>query len=236
MSHLGKAGLSLCVAALVGVTVCAQPPGGRRGPGGMGGGFGPAGLLRNEGVQKELNLSADQIQKVKDVTREVREKHADEFAKLQKIDDRQERREKMQPLMKAVSQETMEALEKVLNPDQVKRLKQLELQQRGPQAFTDPEVQSQLKLTDDQKEQLKTLAADAQRETREVFQGAQGNFQEAMKKVRTLRKETLDKALAVLTPEQKKTWTEMTGAPYEFKFEPRPGGRRPGRARPGAAG
>jgi hypothetical protein len=43
-----------------------------------------------------------------------------------------------------------------------------------------------------------------------------------MQKMTALRKERLDKALATLTDDQKKTWKELTGEPYEVKFEPRP--------------
>ena len=40
-----------------------------------------------------------------------------------------------------------------------------------------------------------------------------------MQKMETLRKETMEKATAVLTADQAKTWKEMTGAPFEVKFE-----------------
>src|SRR5947207_1411905 len=56
-------------------------------------------------------------------------------------------------------------------------------------------VQKELKLTDDQ--------------------AAQGNREEAMKKLRALRKETLDKALAVLSDDEKKAWKDLTGEAFE---------------------
>ena len=46
-----------------------------------------------------------------------------------------------------------------------------------------------------------------------------------MKKIQEIRAETNKEAMAVLTDDQKKTWEEMTGAPFEYKPEPF---RRPG--------
>ena len=43
-----------------------------------------------------------------------------------------------------------------------------------------------------------------------------------MAKIAELRKATLAKVEAKLTDEQKTTWKELLGAPFEIKFEPRP--------------
>jgi len=120
-------------------------------------------------------------------------------------------------------------LASVLKPEQSRRLKQISIQQRGSQAFNEEDVQTTLKLTDDQKDKIKTLNEDAGKEMREIFQNAQGNFREAGEKAGAVRKETMEKVLALLTDEQKKSWKEMTGEPFEVRFEgPRGGfgGRR----------
>jgi len=198
--------------------------------GGRGGGFGgPGMLLQNKGVQKELKLSDEQIQKITDLTQKIRDKHKDDFAALEKL-DQQERREKGMELFRSIGEETNKELASVLKPEQSKRLKQISIQQRGSQAFNEDDVQTTLKLTDDQKDKIKTLNEDAGKEMREIFQNAQGNFREAGEKVSALRKETMEKVLALLTDEQKKSWKEMTGEPFEVKFEGGPrggfGGRR----------
>lgn len=188
----------------------------------FGGGFGsPAMLLINPDVQKELKLTEEQITKAKDIGQKVREKYKDDFAKL-KDTPQEQRREKFQELSKTISAETDKALKDVLNTDQQKRLKQLELQAKGADAFVDADVEKALNLTAEQKEKVKTLREDAGKEMREIFQNAQGNFQEAITKVQTLRKEMLEKASATLSDAQKKTWKDLTGAPFEFKFV-RPG-------------
>lgn len=195
---------------------------GRQGRGGFGRGGGLGMLIRNEGVQKELKLDSDQVEKATAAVDKIQQKHQDEFAGLRDL-GQEERREKMASLTKTVNEETLKALDGILKPDQIKRLKQLELQQRGEQAFTDPGVQSHLKLTSEQKEKIKTIAEDAAAQRRELFQpGGGGDPQEAQKKMAALRKTTMDNITAVLTPDQRQTWKEMTGQPFEFQFQ---GGR-----------
>lgn len=216
-----------CALALLVLPVSAQPPGGGRGGMGMGMGMmgSPGQLVRNTGVQKELKLSDEQIKKVKDVTAQIREKHQEELQSLRSM-DQEERREKGPAIMRAINEETEKALGEILKPEQMNRLKQISLQQRGAQAFTEPKVQEELKLTDDQKDKIKTINEDAQKEAREIFQSGQGggDFQEIMKKMNTLRSETFDKVKGILTDDQKKTWESMTGGPFEVKFEGRRGG------------
>jgi Spy/CpxP family protein refolding chaperone len=184
------------------------------------GGFGASGLVRNPSVQKELKLTDEQVAKVAEVVKQVDAKHGEEFKAARDIADQQQRREKFGELQKTVSAEVLKDLTGVLQPDQLKRLKQIELQVRGTRAFQEADVQKELNLTDDQKDKLKTISEDAGKEMQEIRKSSQGNFQEAGKKIRAAQKEALEKAVAVLTPDQKKSWKEMTGEPFEIKFEP----------------
>jgi hypothetical protein len=212
----GKLAVALLVIGLLAGTAVGQNF--QFGGFGMGGG---AMLLMNPDVQKELKLSEEQITKSKEVTQSVREKFKDDFAKL-KDTPQDQRREKFQELSKSISAATEKGLKDVLNADQQKRLKQLEIQARGAAAFNEADVQNSLKLTDEQKEKIKTINEDIGKEMRETFKGAKDNPQEAFTKIGTLRKDGLEKVVATLNADQKKAWKEMTGEPFEFKF------RRPG--------
>jgi hypothetical protein len=55
----------------------------------------------------------------------------------------------------------MKALGEVLDKGQMKRLQQINLQLKGPRAFADPTVQKQLKIGDDQADNIKLILADA---------------------------------------------------------------------------
>src|SRR5260370_27341660 len=111
--------LTLGVAALLAMPAFAQQAEhegrGSRMP--MGGG---AGLIANEGVQKELKLTDEQTSKAEAVARDVREKHHGDFAKLQDL-DAQERSEKTAEIVRTMTSETNKALADVLTPEQMKR-------------------------------------------------------------------------------------------------------------------
>jgi hypothetical protein len=51
---------------------------------------------------------------------------------------------------------------------------------------------------------------------------------ETQQKRRTITKEYTTKAMDSLTADQKAAWKDLTGEPFEVKFEGRPGDRRPG--------
>jgi Spy/CpxP family protein refolding chaperone len=224
------------------VLILAGPALAQRGQGGGGrGGFGgPGMLIQNQSVQKELKLTDDQIQKIKDATTSINEKHKDERDAVRSLQG-DERREKGQELGKKIANETNEALAGILKPEQSKRLKEITLQRDGPRAFNSEDVQNSLKLTDDQKDKIKTINEDAAKEMREIFpqggrRGAGGGgvadanvFKESMTKMAALNKETMEKISSVLTDDQKKAWKDMTGQPFEIKFEAPQGRRGPGR-------
>jgi Spy/CpxP family protein refolding chaperone len=223
MRTLGKILVVVAVAAL------ALPALAQRGPGfGMFGGGGIGQLATNKSVQKELKLTDDQVKKIDTAIKEIREKHQDDFAKLRDL-DQSERFEKMRELQKTVSEEQSKELKTILDEKQMKRLKQIALQQRGPMAFADEEIQKELKLTDDQKDKIKTINDDAMQEMREAGQNAfnpdatdeekKAAFKKLNEKRQEINKETMKKIDAVLTDEQKKSWKDMVGEKFEVKFE-----------------
>ncbi len=199
----GMLKLSLVAALALGLTTVAQAQ--RQGffPG-------PGGMLMNPGVQKELKLSEDQMSKLKDALGKVRDNHKDDFGKIQEMSN-----EDRQKLMKTVGDESRKAIAGVLDDKQMKRFKQIQWQLGGAEALNDPEVQKSLKLNDDQKKKLKTIFDDRNKKMQELFQG--GNVEGGREKFQALRKETQEKANAVLTDDQKKSWKEMKGTEFEFE-------------------
>lgn len=199
--------------------------------GGRGAGFGGGrggnslGLLTQESVQDELKLSDEQIKKA---TEQV-EKQRESFAGLRDL-SQEERQAKMQESAKA----NQAVLAEILKEDQLKRFKQISLQQRGGQALADPEVAQALGLSTEQKDRIQAIQEASQGELRELFQAGAGggDRQELQKKAEALRASVNEKATAVLTPEQQTKWKEMTGAPFkgEIRRQGRGGGGRGGAA------
>jgi len=108
------------------------------------------------------------------------------------------------------------ALGDVLNDKQMKRLREIELQQLGARAFNDAKVQKDLKFSEEQRDNVKTILLDSQKESFELFK-SKDDFKANMEKVLALQKETNEKLTNVLSSDQKRAWKQMLGD--EFKME-----------------
>jgi hypothetical protein len=188
----------------------AQPPGR---PGG--GGFGQQPptierLLANKDVQDELKISDDQKADIKKATDTVSAKYKDDIDKARADMDRQ----KVGELRKAEAADQEKALAAVLKPEQMKRAKQLQVQLSGIAAFSMEDVESALKLTDKQKDDIKEEAKGLQDDIRDLFQSAgmdPDKRADAQKKIQAMRNESIGKIVDGLTADQKKTWQDLTG-------------------------
>src|SRR5688572_20610066 len=92
--------------------------GGQKGGGGQFGQFGRGGmggamLLANESVQKELNLTEDQLAKVKERATKMREEGQERFAGLRELGE-DERRQKLAAIMKETEAQNKKFLEETL--------------------------------------------------------------------------------------------------------------------------
>lgn len=216
--------LTLGLAAALAVPSYAQRQPGQGGRGAFGqGGIGS--LLANVAVQKELKMDKEQTDKATEAVKKVTDKHADARAKLRDLAD-EERRTKSAELNKVISEETLTAVSEVLKPEQVKRLKQIELQRAGVNAFTRPEVEKGLSFTDEQKSKVKAVVDENGTKMRELGGGrpgaggarpprGQGGANPNAEKITALRKESTEKIMAILTDDQKKSWKDMTGEAFE---------------------
>lgn len=114
--------------------------------------------------------------------------------------------------VKKINDAIAKAINDNLEADQTKRFKQIRLQVRGYQVFTDPAVQAELKFTDEQKDTVKTAMTENAEKLKELFKEG-FNFQ----KMAEINKETQAKVIGVLTDAQKDQFKEMVGA--EFKLQ-----------------
>jgi hypothetical protein len=214
MNVMMRSVLSLGLVALIAAPAAAQGRGFGRGGGNY------ATLLGNASVQKEINLDDKQVEKAKELSEkavaELREKRQD----LQGLEG-DELRTKMTEINRESNAATMKAAGEFLKPEQIARLKQIRYQVQGAMAFSDPEVATKLNITDAQKKDIQEIeqAAREKMPSRDDFQS---DREAAMKKMAEVNKETLSQVVAKLNDEQQKTWKELTGAPFEIKYEPRP--------------
>jgi Spy/CpxP family protein refolding chaperone len=236
----------MLLAAICAATVAfAQPPVGRPGaPFGRGMGFGPGrggilGLLRSEAVQKELKLSDEQRELIRELADEVRTKIREQFSgfdfrKLRDMSDQERQKlfEEGRRKMELIAKEAEETLELVLEPHQLKRLKQLQLQREGVFAIGRPDIAKQLGLSEQQiakvRELIESLRPDREK-MREVFRQGRDAVRKYFAEREERRKEAEKQILELLTPEQRKKWEGLIGEPFEFPDRDR--GRRGGPSR-----
>jgi Spy/CpxP family protein refolding chaperone len=195
----------LPVCGLLGLIVFVTTQANAQRPGG-GGGFGGS-LVSNKSVQEELKFTDEQKEKVKAVT----DKQRGSFTKLKDL-SKEERAEKMKEMF-AANQKEMAA---ILKPEQAKRLKQIELQQSTLRSLATDDVAKELKLSDEQKEKVKTLNEEYRKDSAEL---RKGDRKEMAEKRAALVKETNEKAAKILTADQQTKWKEMIGTPFTVKFE-----------------
>jgi hypothetical protein len=207
MVRVLKQALMLCL--VLGLTTIAfgqqerQPP--RPDP------LGP--ILSNPDVQRELKLSEDQVGKLKNSLGKVMEKYQDKFAKLQQLSP-----EEQQKTFKSLNEDSHKAIAGVLDDKQTKRFKQIQWQLSGINALQDPDLQKDLKLSDDQRKKLDGIFSDAGKKMQDMIQ----RREQSREKYEALAKDVEDRANGVLTDEQKKSFKEMMGSRFEMR-QPRRG-------------
>jgi Spy/CpxP family protein refolding chaperone len=214
------------VFAFVLVSVAAaqeRTPGGRQGFGRMRGSF--VELLSLEQVQKELKLSEDQIAKVKEIGEKLRTEMREQFAGLRDIQDVQERRTKMTEASNQFDEKARGQFREVLSQEQMMRLYQIRLQVRGAvYALNNRWVADRLKLTDEQKKKAAELEKATEEKVSEASSPLRNLSQEERRekmaelreKISKMRSEAEQKAVGLLTAEQKETFEKMKGEKIEL--------------------
>jgi len=209
----GKSALALGAVALLASPALAQ-----QGRGGFGGGA--AGFLMAPNVQKDLKLTDEQVKKVQETLREIRESHQSEYTALRDASP-DVRLAKTATLNVTVSDEVKKALS--FSPEQSKRFDQISLQARGVQAFASPSVEQNLKLTDDQKSKIHEIVEATRTSAAGAFNkdASEQERTDARNKRAAAQKENMTKVQALLTDDQKTTWKELTGEPIEIRYPAR---------------
>ena len=171
-------------------------------------------LLRDEKVQKDLDLVDDQKTKLKEVQDKAdksRQKMqgAFNFGALRDLSDderqakMQEMRKKMESQVKelaALAEESKKEIENILLPQQIDRLKEIALQAQGVRALQDKDVQNQLGLTPDQLDKLKKINENAM----EKMQSSRPDFRAMMNLNDDERQAKMDEMRAKMEETRKK--------------------------------
>ena len=216
-------------AAFVAATRAQAAEGPRRGFG-RGGRSSLLGLIGREEVQKELKLSEEQTTKVQAVVEKLGAEMRDQYGALREIEDRQQRSAKMTELRDQFDRKAREQLGDVLEREQMRRLYQIRMQYRAVvESLANERVARRLELTDEQKAKLAEITKEMEAKRSELFSAMRDASQEqrgqVFEKFGKIQSDADEKALAMLTAEQKEAFEGMKGE--KFELEMRRGRKQP---------
>ncbi|HVJ88098.1 MAG TPA: hypothetical protein VM452_20710, partial [Caulifigura sp.] len=167
--------------------------------------------------QKEIAITEDQKTKATKLgeelataMREVRP----EFNRDGGFEEFQKKMAEARPKMDKVTAEKKTALAAILSADQMKRLDEIVLQVKGPDALNEAELQSKLMMTEEQKAKLTTVSREFGEKMRSAFGGG-GDREAAREKMTAMQKERTEAMVAVLTPAQAEQYDMMKGKAME---------------------
>lgn len=154
--------------------------------------------LRTEDVQKELQLTDEQKEKLREIGQKYYEQTRKDWAGLREMSaaERKKAYAEIRNKNEKRMREIRKQVEQVLSPEQLGLLRQVHLRTRGAAALANPKILDQLEVTDEQKEKLRQIREQTQ------------------EKIRQLQREMLEKTLEVLSPQQRKKLEELTTEGY----------------------
>jgi Spy/CpxP family protein refolding chaperone len=176
-------------------------------------------------VQKELNLSDEQKAKVQELQNELMCETLPKVEPGQNM-DLKELQKRLQTTPPEVREKEQKRLAEILKPEQLARLKEISLQAQGAAALRKPELANALGLTLEQRAQLNAAFKQADKQRSKSLQASTmgGVMSSGSMKPNELEQELMQKALRVLTPEQRHTFEKMKGKPVDLTTPPGSGG------------
>jgi len=166
-------------------------------------------LLKNHDVLDDLKLHGDERSQLVQRVQALEKQHQESSRAFHRLagDERQKHFVEM-------ARANESAIAELLTEIQIVRLRQIALQCQGPGAFHDSRVIAALKLTVDQRKQIRGFEGSLYLEKRELDRspGAPKGF--SWKAFEERRANLMKQITDVLTIEQARQWREMTGEPF----------------------
>jgi RNA polymerase sigma factor (sigma-70 family) len=178
-------------------------------------------LLAKNALQQDLKLTDDQLKQLKDRVQDLQKLgrvYALQIQGLPRDLSFSERLAKQVELSKPLIDAEMKVLSDIFTKDQQTRFRQIEIQTEGPSAFGREDVLRALKLSEDQIDKIARVVVgygNAMRAQQMAPRDGKSGY--PFDKMRTVSNEYVEKAVAVLNDEQKKTWKDLIGEPFVEK-------------------
>ncbi len=185
-----------------------------------------SGILTMKEVQEELGLSDEQIEKIAGPAQEINDSMRADMRDIMAGGGDQE---EIADMVEEYRKEEQELIG-LLDDQQKQRLQELNYQRMGLAMFMVAEVQSALKLSDDQVKSIDDVMATVQDRMRDAAMEAResGDRSAMMAAIQKVQDETTKEITELLTEDQQKQAEEMKGKKFDFPQRQR--GNRGGRS------
>jgi hypothetical protein len=183
----------------------------------------PVAVYRVGGVDRTLNLTPEQVNRLNQLTDQTQAAYRERYAALRDVPEA-DRWARQQELNRQYYAEWMKGARGVFKDDQYTRYQQLNYQYGGFTVLSDPDLQKRLNLTPEQQKALREQIDWSTGQLSDINRMGPTDFEKASRAYGTYRTEYDQRFNRLLTPEQQRTWREMTGEPYTFRpLAPNPG-------------
>lgn len=182
-------------------------------------------LAANDAVQKELGLASETIAQLNKINEDYRNASQKEFSALgidysaisdlpalERAAETRKASEKTADVGRKLTAVFLPKLADLLEPPQIQRLRQIQLQASGLEVWSEPEIASELNLSSEQQQKVAELRSEFRRRVDRL----DGDFQQRFAKSRELNAERDRQALALLTQQQQSKLVELQGAPFDL--------------------
>lgn len=176
----------------------------------------PTPIYQMNDVSKAITLNEKQITQLNDLNTRIQTKYAKDYEKLSTVPER-DRFMATQDLNRRYVTDWNAGAKDVFNAEQMTRYQQLQYQYGGFNSLYDPAVQKRLNLTEEQIRSLNDSATWSSQQMADINRMGATDREKATQAYRDYQKAYQERWGKYLTPEQQRTWREMTGEPYTFQ-------------------
>ena len=170
------------------------------------------------GIRQQLGLNDEQYNRLHESYDTSWRRYNESIQELGRDLAREQRRERLRAMRQDFDRDFGTARDQVFTePDRRSRYDQLYYQYRGYGAFDDPMVQQRLRLSPNQRRQLREYNREWSRQMSELNDRYVADPDTARVRYRELQAQARERLGTALTPEQRQRWQEFTGEPYDFE-------------------
>jgi hypothetical protein len=186
------------------------------------GGINKTPWFQDPAIRRELGVDEQQFRRLSEAHAEIFGRFQDRLSALDKLNEAQ-RAERLRELSRTFNTDANRAAVDILQEQQRQRFNQLFLQQQGFSAFTDPQLQRDLSLSEQQLQQLRKFGDVFDRDMQGIVRDPASA--DAARRYDALMKSRMDQINSVMNAQQQQAFQRMMGQPFNFprpNFTPQP--------------